>query len=148
MAPAEQQFDAVYDRLKGILEPYAPRMYVTADDEQWYVLDMAPAEARNPTTYFGGVRKGKRYVSYYLMPVYVDPGLLDGASPELRKRMQGKSCFNFSKVDEPLLDELEALTKAGYERTAGDREWGAAQRVERGMAHRKAGAKFEAGSPG
>jgi hypothetical protein len=29
--------------------------------------------------------------------------------------MQGKSCFNFNKVDEPLMSELEALTRAGYE---------------------------------
>ncbi len=28
--------------------------------------------------------------------------------------MQGKSCFNFSDVDEPLFKELAALTQAGY----------------------------------
>ena len=82
------------------------------------------------------------------MPVYADPSLMDGASNELRKRMQGKSCFNFSKVDELLMSELEALTRAGHERTAGNPEWGAATRVERGMAHRKAGEKFEAATPG
>jgi hypothetical protein len=27
------------------------------------------------------------------MPVYAWPDLLEDASPELRKRMQGKSCF-------------------------------------------------------
>jgi hypothetical protein len=144
MAASEVEFDAVFDRLKAILEPYARDMFVSADDEAWYGLDLAPPEERNPTTWFGAVRRGKRYVSIYLMPVYVDPGLLDDASPQLRKRMQGKSCFNFTKVDEPLIAELEALTRAGYERTAGDPEWGAARRVERGMAHRKAGAKFEA----
>ena len=112
--------------------------------QKTYGVDMAPESERNPTTWFGAVRRGKRYVSIYLMPVYVDPGLLDDASPGLRKRMQGKSCFNFNKVDEPLIGELEALVRTGYERTAGDPSWGAAQRVERGMAHRKAGATFEA----
>ena len=140
MAATEPDFDAVFDRLKAILEPYAPEMYVSADDATMYGVDMAPEAERNPTTWFGAVRRGKRYVSIYLMPVYVDPGLLDDASPELRKRMQGKSCFNFNKVDEPLIGELEALVRTGYERTAGDPSWGAAQRVERGMAHRKAGA--------
>ena len=148
MPEADRDFGPVFDRLKGVLEPYAPRMYVSADDPIWYGLDLAPEAERNPTTWFGAVRRGKRYVSIYLMPVYVDPGLLDGASPELRRRMQGKSCFNFTKVDEPLIGELETLTRTGYERTAGNPEWGAARRVERGMAHRKAGAKFEAGSPG
>ena len=127
-----------------MLEPYARELYVSADDDKYYGLDMAPAPERDPTTWFGAVRRGKRYVSIYLMPVYVDPGLLDDVSPELRKRMQGKSCFNFTKVDEPLIGELEALVRTGYERTAGDPSWGAARRVERGMAHRKAGARFEA----
>ena len=148
MAATEPNFDPVFDRLRGILKPYEPEMHVSADDAQWYGLDLAPPEARNPTTWFGAVRRGKRYVSIYLMPVYVAPDLLDDATPELRKRMQGKSCFNFTKVDEPLFGELEALTRTGYERTAGDPEWGAAMRVERGMAHRKAGEKFEARGAG
>jgi hypothetical protein len=28
--------------------------------------------------------------------------------------MQGKSCFNFTRIDKPLFDELAALTKAGF----------------------------------
>ncbi len=36
-------------------------------------------------------------------------------SPALRKRMQGKACFNFKAVPEPaLLDELRRLTEAGF----------------------------------
>jgi hypothetical protein len=31
-------------------------------------------------------------------------------SKELRARMQGKTCFNFQTIDEPLFEELEALT--------------------------------------
>ena len=148
MASAAPDFGPVFDRLKAILVPYAPRMHVSADDDGWYGLDLAPAEERNPTTWFGAVRRGKRYVSIYLMPVYVDPSLMDGASADLRKRMQGKSCFNFSRVDEPLFSELEQLVRTGYERTAGNPDWGAATRLERGMAHRKAGEKLEATSPG
>jgi hypothetical protein len=148
MASADEDFGPLFDRLKGVLEPYAPEMHVSADDAKGYSLDLAPPEERNPTTWFGGVMRWKRYVSFYLMPVYVEPSLLEGASPDLRKRMQGKSCFNFSKVDEPLLDELESLVRTGYERTAGNPEWGAAMRVEQGMAHRKAGEKFDAATPG
>jgi hypothetical protein len=136
-------FDPVFDRLKGVLRPYAAEMHVSADDDVNYGLDMAPPSDRNPTTWFGAVRRGKRYVSIYLMPVYVEPSLLDGASPELRRRMQGKSCFNFTKVDEPLIGELEGILRRGYEQTAGDPTWGAAKRVEHGMAHRRAGAELE-----
>ena len=124
----DARFEAVYERLRGILEPYAPKMYVSADTDVWYGLDLAPEAERVPATWFGAARRGKAYVSYYLMPVYADPRLLNDVSPELKKRMQGKSCFNFTRVDEPLLEELTSLTGRGYERTAGDAEWGKRQR--------------------
>ena len=126
-------------RLKSILEPYGHRLYVTDEPPTTYGIDTAPDSERNPTTWFGGVRLGKRYVSYYLMPVYVDPTLAETISVELKRHMQGKSCFNFSKIDEGLFGELDLLTKVGYERIAGDPTWGAAKRVEHGMAHRRAG---------
>jgi hypothetical protein len=85
---------------------------VTEDSPGNYSLavdrpDIQP-EARR---YFGGVNVRKNYVSYYLVGVYGDPRLVDDLSPELRKRMQGKSCFNFSRIDEELFAELTALTE-------------------------------------
>ena|SRR5687767_14538093 len=131
-------FEPVFKRLKAILEPYGQRMHVTSETSDSYGIDMAPEAQRNPTTWFGGVRRGKAYVSYYLMPVYVEPSLLEGISPALKRRMQGKSCFNFTKVDDELFQELAELTRRGFERTAGDPAWGVAKREEHDMAYRKA----------
>jgi hypothetical protein len=64
--------------------------------------------------WFGGVQIKKNYVSYHLMPVYVNPKLLEGISPALRMRMQGKSCFNFTYSDQSLFSELAVLTNAGF----------------------------------
>ena len=128
----QDEFPHLFERFKTMLAPYVGRMHVSADTPTTYGVDMAPEPERDPSTWFAGTRLGKRYVSYYLMPVYVQPSLLDDVSPALRKRMQGKSCFNFAKVDEPLLAELDALTRRGYEATAGDPKWGAARRVEGG----------------
>lgn len=50
------------------------------------------------------------------MSVYVSPGEMKSMSPDLRKRMQGKSCFNFKTVDERLFKELAKLTQAGARR--------------------------------
>jgi len=44
------------------------------------------------------------------------PELMDSMSPELKRRMQGKSCFNFTKIDEPLFAELASLTAESVER--------------------------------
>lgn len=49
------------------------------------------------------------------MQVYVNPKLLDGISPDLKKRMQGKSCFNFKEINKEHLKELTILTKNGFE---------------------------------
>ncbi|MFN3389679.1 MAG: hypothetical protein ACK40O_12185, partial [Allosphingosinicella sp.] len=60
--------------------------------------------------WFGAVQLRKNYVSYHLMPVYALPALLEAVPPALRKRMQGKSCFNFKTVEPELFDALERLT--------------------------------------
>ena len=131
-------FDEVFARLRSILEPYGRRMHLVADEPNGYSVDMAPPEDRNPTTWFAAVRRGKAYVSIYLMPIYVDPELAATVSPQLQKRKQGKSCFNFRSVDDVLFAELEDLTRRGFERTAGNPAWGVAKRQEHGMARRKA----------
>ena len=66
--------------------------------------------------FFAAVRIGKAYVSFHLMPVYACPDLLKDLSPELKKRMQGKSCFNFNRVDDQLFRELKKLTRSGFDK--------------------------------
>jgi len=63
--------------------------------------------------YFAGVKTGKNYVSYHVMPLYMKPDLLKVVPPALKKRMQGKACFNFTAIDDEQLKELAAVTKAG-----------------------------------
>jgi hypothetical protein len=50
------------------------------------------------------------------MPVYMYPDLLDEISLELKKRMQGKSCFNFKAIDDAQVEELARLTAQGFAR--------------------------------
>jgi len=66
--------------------------------------------------FFGSVRVRKAYVSYHLMPIYSDPDLLIDVSDDLKRRMQGKSCFNFTRHDDTLFSELERLTDRCYRR--------------------------------
>jgi hypothetical protein len=108
-------FAEVERRLREILAPYRATLATTQDGPEGLVLEIPGLEGK-PWGYVAGVRTGKRYVSYHLMPVYGFPELIELMSPELRRRMQGKSCFNFTKVDEPLFAELAALTAEGVER--------------------------------
>jgi hypothetical protein len=105
-------FDAVHARLRDILLRHRGDLAVTKDGPAGLTVEVPGLEGK-PWGYVAGTRVGKRYVSYYLMPIYASPELAASVSPELAKRKQGKSCFNFTKVDEPLLDELEDLTARG-----------------------------------
>ncbi len=114
------RMERTFERLAAIFAPYRPSL-VTKTDEPGDLYLEAPLSASYPKgMFFGAVKIGKRYVSFHLMPVYVHPELLDDISPELRKRMQGKSCFNFTTLDEELLEELSRLTAAGFVRFEED----------------------------
>ena len=111
----QNEFPAVFEGLKQILKPYAPRLTVTADTSDAYSLDGPYSEKWKKPLFFGSVQIKKNYVSFYLMPVYMYPELLKDISPALKKHMQGKSCFNFKKVEPELFDELAVLTRVGFE---------------------------------
>jgi hypothetical protein len=111
---SKKDFPAVFAALKKILTPYAKRLSVVRYKPEFYYLEtVLPCDQGKPVL-FGAVRLGKSYVSYYLMPVYMDPALAERISPDLRRRMQGKSCFNFTEIDPVLFKELAALTRAGF----------------------------------
>lgn len=106
--------ESVFLSLKHILAPYACGLVVVTDDPEHFYINTHHVMPNNQPMYFGSCKIGKRYVSYHLMPVYVFPELLEDISPALKKRMQGKSCFNFTKVDTELFDKLKTLTQTGY----------------------------------
>jgi hypothetical protein len=112
-APA-RDFPAVAARLRAIIEANAGGLLFSASPAGDAKLERPPGG--HPWDYVAGIRVGKSYVSYYLMPVYGIPALLDGLSPGLRRRMQGKACFNFTHIDEALLAELATLTATGIDR--------------------------------
>ncbi len=114
MADANQ-FEAIFNELRAILTPYEDRLQCTIDQPGYYSLDGAYSPKYKKAVFFGAAQVKKNYVSFYLMPVYIHPHLLTGLSDPLKKRMQGKSCFNFTRLDPDLLSELRALTAASFD---------------------------------
>jgi hypothetical protein len=95
---------------------------VKADTPDTYYLDGPYSEMWKKELFFGSAQIKKNYVSFYLMPVYMYPDLLKDISPELKKRMQGKSCFNFKKLEPALFAELAELTRKGAEKFKKENE--------------------------
>lgn len=109
-------FSAAFAGLKAIMKAHERQCRVVRDTETEYILETREPMYRGKPLWLGGPRAGKAYVSYHLIAIYMFPDLAKNISPELRKRMQGKACFNFSKADEALFRELAELTAAGLEK--------------------------------
>jgi len=57
------------------------------------------------------------------MPLYMNDALTATISPALKKRMQGKTCFNFKTAPEPeALMELKRLADAGF-KSFQEKKW-------------------------
>ena len=120
-------FAAVFATLKPVLAKYAKRLSVKADTPTEYtVLSKSPSpfhQHKGEPLYFGSVRLAKAYVSFHLMPLYMCSELTKTISPALKKRMQGKTCFNFKTDPDPeLIAELKRLTAAGLKQWR-ERKW-------------------------
>jgi hypothetical protein len=108
-------FNATFAVLKDLLKPFERHFDVVKDTEKAYYLASKTAKTRSKAAiWFGGVEIKKNYVSFHLIPVYAAPQLVKDLSPSLKKRMQGKSCFNFMDIEPAHLKELEVVTKKGY----------------------------------
>ena len=115
MSP-QADFPLVFEKLKSILKPYEKGLNSTADTYESYSLDGHYSEKWKKVIFFGSAQIKKNYVSFYLMPVYIYPDLLKDISSELKKHMQGKSCFNFKKVEPELFQEISDLTRKSFTR--------------------------------
>ncbi|WP_182523767.1 hypothetical protein [Nocardioides dongkuii] len=103
---------ATFARLRELLVPFLATCRVKVDEPGSVYLETPAPEPEM----FASIAARKSNVSFHYMPIYRDPALLDGVSPDLRRRMRGKSCFSFRRHDDPAIDELASLVG----RTAGD----------------------------
>ena len=117
-AKPNHDFEMVNKRLEAIMRKYERNGLKNTPNlmANYCLLGPKTPTSNGREVWFGAVGTRKNYVSYHLMPVYRFPELLKGISPELKKRMQGKACFNFKEVDEKLFAELARLTEEGYKR--------------------------------
>jgi len=117
----DSAFEPVFQQLKSLLQPYQAHLSVQTDQPGIYSLETVSRSLRGRPLFFGSAQIKKNYVSFYLMPVYVFPDLLADLPASLLKRMQGKSCFNFRRLEEVPLADLQALTRRSFERYQQER---------------------------
>ncbi len=107
----------VFPRLCEILRPFAADYDIQSDTPDNFTLIVKGAMHRKGPVWFASIQCKKNYVTFHLMPLYMNDAMQKRVSPTLKKRMQGKACFNFAEVDEELfasLAELVRTASAGY----------------------------------
>jgi hypothetical protein len=114
--PTPADFEGTFATLRALFKPYERHFTVIVDEPgKYYLASKTAKTASGAAIWFGGAEIKKNYVSCHLIPVYASPALLKGLSPSLRKRMQGKSCFNFTAIEPAHARELKAVTKKGFD---------------------------------
>jgi hypothetical protein len=97
----------LFDGLKAVLAKRAAKLSVKTDQPNLYYLETkSESYHRGGRTMFGCVMQRKDYVSFHLFGLYMNPALLDKMTPDLRKRMVGKTCFKFKRYEPELFREL------------------------------------------
>jgi len=112
-------FEPVFARLREILHAHESTFTIAHNTTERYGLDapVGPAtirawggKVRTPRIPVAWVEMRKTYVSYHLMGINGNAKLIASLSKPLRARMQGKTCFTFTAVDDVLLRELQTVT--------------------------------------
>jgi uncharacterized protein YdhG (YjbR/CyaY superfamily) len=92
------------ETLRKLVKKQVP---AAAESIQWgmigYALDGRP---------FAAIASQKNYLSLYLMDLYTQPGLRERHAAALAKLKMGKSCINFSDVEELPLDAIADILRA------------------------------------
>jgi uncharacterized protein YdhG (YjbR/CyaY superfamily) len=91
------------EKLRALVKKAVPR---ATEGIQWGMLGYA-IEGRP----FAAIASQKSYLSLYLMDLYSQPALKKKHEKALAKLKMGKSCINFSSVDELPLDTIAAILR-------------------------------------
>jgi len=74
-------FVPVFERLRAIMKPYEGRLVLVHNTPEDYSLNTPYSDKFGKQVFFGAVQIKKNYVSYHLMPIYMNPKLHAGISP-------------------------------------------------------------------
>jgi hypothetical protein len=122
-----KEFAEIFATLKPVFTKYVPKLVVKEDKPTEYTLvtkkpSIFPQHKGEPM-WFGAIKIGKAYVSVHILALYMNPKLEANVTPELKKRMQGKACFNFKTPPEKsLIADLKKLMKAAIDDWA-EKKW-------------------------
>ena len=113
---SQSDLAVVERRIWGLLDSYRREL----EDATIYGMPSLRWPGTKAHDYFASVKRGKRYVSLYLLVADTYPDAMKGTPVRLLKRRSGKAAFTFPTLDKPLADDLGALLERLYARYRAD----------------------------
>jgi hypothetical protein len=104
-AVATADLSMVEARLQALVDSYRPELV----DGAIYGIPSLVWPGATGHDYFVALRRGKKYVSLYLIIADRYPEERSAASSELLARRTGRATFAFSSLDDELMSDLAAL---------------------------------------
>src|SRR5438045_9687004 len=92
------EFAVTFNTLRTIIAPYAhQQMRVVHDTPDYYCLETTFPLMQHKSVMFAAVRTGKGYVSYHLVPLYMNPRLEVTSFTDMNRSYRVNAMFNFSE---------------------------------------------------
>ena len=110
--------EEIFNKLKNTLKKYSPPMIAGKGSVHGYELignkpvPYGSTKKIIPGMFFAAVANRKDSVTFHFFPCYMNKAMLESA-PNLVKKLKGKTCFHFKKVEDVNEKELNALLKKG-----------------------------------
>lgn len=107
---------ALYAELESILATYGDRFKVYKHEGKYslYTKKEVVVFHKNPEEmYFAGLRENKNMVSFYFMPLYCNPPLIEKVPASLKKFLKGHTCFNLKALTPEMKEDLKKLLDSG-----------------------------------
>jgi hypothetical protein len=111
-------FPGAFAALREIMKRHSAGLIVQSDTPTDFTVITPAIGPNKKPIWFGCVLSKKSAVTYHLFSLYFNPALEAKVPPELLRRKQGKTCFNFQRPDPTLFAALDRLTKLGRENFA------------------------------
>ena len=108
--------EAVEARLWSLLEPYRREL----EPATIYGMPSLRWPGAKAHDYFAAVRRGKTYVSLYLVVADTYPEALEGTPDALLKRRSGKAAFTFPSLDDGMARHLDVMLARLFARYRAD----------------------------
>jgi hypothetical protein len=114
-----RDFPAAFAALREIMKRHPVGLTIQTDTPTSFEVITPAIGPNKKPIWFGAVYAKKSAVTYHLFSLYFNPALQATVPPELLKRKQGKTCFNFQRAEPDLfaqLDKLTARRRSNFER--------------------------------